>query len=597
VGGHSKGRIIAVNGPLATCEVEQGREVLQNEVAYVNCQGVPLKAEVIRVRGRQIDMQVFESTTGMVVGDEVDFSGELLSVTLGPGILGMIYDGLQNPLKQLENAQGFFLKRGQYLKPLDEEKQWQFTPAVVLGSVVKAGQHLGSVPEGIFQHHIIAPLRLQGTWEVIEIKPEGLYRVSDPIATLKNTSDYSFLLGKEEQVTLKQEWPVKMPVRAYAERMLPNRQLLTQCRLIDIFFPLAEGGTACIPGPFGAGKTVLQQIISRYAEADVVIIVACGERAGEVVETIREFPELEDPKTGESLMNRTVIICNTSSMPVAAREASIYTGVSIGEYYRSLGLKVLLLADSTSRWAQALRESSARLEEIPGEEAFPAYLESRIAAVYERAGLVRLHDGNTGSLTLIGTVSPAGGNFEEPVTQNTLKVVGAFYGLSRSRSDQRRYPAIDPLISWSLYLRQMKESLEERREGWVELVEEVHRLLYAGSEVHQMMLVVGEEGISVNDLVTYLKSEIVDAVCLQQDSFDIVDRATSRERQVTDFLLLMDIVRHPFAFETKEAARRSMAALHNSFFQMKYCPYQGETYQKYRGEIEAVLAGKGVICS
>lgn len=593
MGGHSKGRIIAVNGPLATCEVEQDQEVLQNEVAYVNCQGAPLKAEVIRIRDRQIDMQVFESTTGMVVGDEVNFSGELLSATLGPGILGMIYDGLQNPLTQLENAQNFFLKRGQYLKSLDEERQWDFTPCVEKGAVVKAGQYLGSVPEGLFRHHIMVPLRLHGIWEITDIRPRGLYRVSETIAILTNTAEQ----GQEVTVTMKQEWPVKMPVRTYEERLLPNRQMLTQCRLIDIFFPLAEGGTACIPGPFGAGKTVLQQIISRYAEADVVIIVACGERAGEVVETIREFPELEDPKTGESLMNRTVIICNTSSMPVAAREASIYTGLTIGEYYRQQGLKVLVLADSTSRWAQALRESSARLEEIPGEEAFPAYLESRIAAVYERAGLVRLHDGNTGSLTIIGNVSPAGGNFEEPVTQNTLKVVGAFYGLSRSRSDQRRYPAIDPLISWSLYLRQMKESLEERREGWVALVEEVHRLLYAGSEVHQMMLVVGEEGISVNDLVTYLKSEIVDAVCLQQDSFDVVDRATSRERQIADFLLLMDVVRHPFAFNTKEEARRNMTALHNSFFQMKYCPYQGETYQKYRNDIESVLAGKGVICS
>ncbi|MCE5262488.1 MAG: V-type ATP synthase subunit A [Deltaproteobacteria bacterium] len=593
MGGHSKGRIIAVNGPLATCEVEQGQEVLQNEVAYVNCQGSPLKAEVIRVRGRQIDMQVFESTTGMVVGDEVNFSGELLSATLGPGILGMIYDGLQNPLMQLENAQGFFLKRGQYLKALDEERPWPFVPSVAPGAIVKAGHYLGTVREGLFDHHIMVPLMLHGTWEVREVKPEGQYRISETIAVLRNTAEQ----GQEVTVTMKQEWPVKMPLRTYEERLLPNRQLLTQCRLIDIFFPLAEGGTACIPGPFGAGKTVLQQIISRYAEADVVIIVACGERAGEVVETIREFPELEDPKTGESLMNRTVIICNTSSMPVAAREASIYTGITIGEYYRQQGLKVLLLADSTSRWAQALRESSARLEEIPGEEAFPAYLESRIAAVYERAGLVRLHDGNTGSLTVIGNVSPAGGNFEEPVTQNTLKVVGAFYGLSRSRSDQRRYPAIDPLISWSLYLRQMKESLEERRAGWVGLVEEVHRLLYAGSEVHQMMLVVGEEGISVNDLVTYLKSEIVDAVCLQQDSFDVVDRATSRERQVSDFLLLMDVVRAPLAFSSKEEARRGMTALHNAFFQMKYCPYQGENYKMYRGEIESVLAGKGVICS
>lgn len=586
----SKGRIIAVNGPLATCEVDQGRNVVQNEVAYVQCQGTPLKAEVIRVRGRQIDMQVFESTTGMMVGDEVFFSGELLSATLGPGILGMTYDGLQNPLMLLENEQNFFLKRGQYLNALDEERSWHFTPGATAGAVVAAGQYLGWVPEGLFKHHTVVPFSLRGTWQVAEIMPEGDYRVNETIAVLKNTTD-----GRSIPVTLKQEWPVKMPLRAYRERLLPNRQMLTQCRLLDIFFPLAEGGTACIPGPFGAGKTVLQQIISRYAEVDIVIIVACGERAGEVVETIREFPLLEDPKTGGSLMNRTVIICNTSSMPVAAREASIYTGITLGEYYRSLGLKVLLLADSTSRWAQALRESSARLEEIPGEEAFPAYLESRIAAVYERAGLVRLFDDTTGSLTVIGNVSPAGGNFEEPVTQNTLKVVGAFYGLSRSRSDQRRYPAIDPLISWSLYLRQMQPFLEARCDGWVNLVEDVHRLLHTGSEVHQMMLVVGEEGIALSDLVSYLKSEIVDAVCLQQDSFDVVDRATSLERQVADFLLLMKMVRHPFTFESKEKARLDMTALHNLFFQMKYCPYQEEAYLKYRSEIESTLAGEGAI--
>ncbi len=590
MGDLSKGRIIAINGPLATCEVEQGRDVLQNEVAYVTCQGTPLKSEVIRVRGRQIDMQVFESTTGMMAGDEVVFSGELLSATLGPGILGMTYDGLQNPLMLLENEQDFFLKRGQYLKALNEEKTWHFTPRASIGDVVRAGQYIGSVPEGLFTHHTVVPFKLKGTWEITEIVPQGDYRVSEQIALLKNTAD-----GRVAPVTLKQEWPVKMPLRVYRERLLPNRQLLTQCRLLDIFFPLAEGGTACIPGPFGAGKTVLQQIISRYAEVDIVIIVACGERAGEVVETIREFPELEDPKTGGSLMNRTVIICNTSSMPVAAREASIYTGVTLGEYYRSLGLKVLLLADSTSRWAQALRESSARLEEIPGEEAFPAYLESRIAALYERAGLVKLADGSTGSLTMIGNVSPAGGNFEEPVTQNTLKVVGAFYGLSRIRSDQRRYPAIDPLISWSLYLQQMKSFLEARQEGWVNLVKDVHRLLRTGSDIHQMMLVVGEEGIALSDLVTYLKAEIVDAVCLQQDSFDVVDRATSLERQVDDFLLLMKMVRHPFTFDSKEKARLDMTALHNLFFQMKYCPYRKEAYLKYRGEIESILAGEGAI--
>jgi V/A-type H+-transporting ATPase subunit A len=575
--------IVAVNGPLVTVELSKDQEVMMNEVAYAMCNGIPLKSEIIRIRGRLVDMQVFESTTGLRVGDPVVFSGELLSATLGPGMLGMIYDGLQNPLRKLENDQGFFLRRGQYVTALNEEKTWDFTPIVGRGTRVKGGHYLGKVQEGIFDHYIMVPLSFQEIWEVVDLKGPGTYTVKDPVATLRNQD------GREVTLTMEQKWPVKIPVRAYKERLLPNRQFLTQCRLIDIFFPLAEGGTACIPGPFGSGKTVLQQIVSRYAEADIVIIVACGERAGEVVETIREFPELEDPKTGKSLMNRTIIICNTSSMPIAAREASIYTGVTLGEYYRQMGLRVLILADSTSRWAQALRESSARMEEIPGEEAFPAYLESRIAAFYERAGLVRLYNGSTGSLTLVGNVSPAGGNFEEPVTQNTLKVVGAFYGLSRTRSDQRRYPAIDPLISWSLYLNQMRESLGSRHPEWVSLVEEAQNLLFRGNEIHQMMLVVGEEGVSVEDLVIYFKSEIVDAVCLQQDSFDAVERATSLERQVSDFLLLMDMVHHPFTFQDKEEARKEMTRLQNLFFQMKYCPFKSEAYQKYRKEIESIL--------
>jgi V/A-type H+-transporting ATPase subunit A len=575
--------IVAINGPLITVELFRDQEVMMNEVAYAMCNGIPLKSETTRIRGRLVDMQVFESTTGLRVGDPVVFSGELLSATLGPGMLGMIYDGLQNPLHKLENDQGFFLRRGQYMTALNEEKTWDFTPIVGRETRVKGGHYLGKVREGIFDHYIMVPLSFQETWEVVNLKGPGAYTVKDPIATLRNQD------GREVNLSMKQQWPVKIPVRAYKERLLPNRELLTQCRLIDIFFPLAEGGTACIPGPFGSGKTVLQQIISRYAETDIVIIVACGERAGEVVEIINEFPKLEDPKTGKSLMQRTIIICNTSSMPIAAREASIYTGVTLGEYYRQIGLKVLILADSTSRWAQALRESSARMEEIPGEEAFPAYLESRIAAFYERAGLVRLYNGSTGSLTLLGNVSPAGGNFEEPVTQNTLKVVGAFYGLSRTRSDQRRYPAIDPLISWSLYLNQMKESLGNRHPQWVSLVEEAQHLLFRGDEIHQMMLVVGEEGVSVEDLVIYLKSEIVDAVCLQQDAFDAVERATSLERQVSDFLVLMDMVHHPFMFQDKEEARKGMTRLQNLLFQMKYCPFKSELYQKYRREIESIL--------
>jgi hypothetical protein len=397
------------------------------------CGGVPLKSEVIRIRGRQIDLQVFESTIGLKVGDDTEFSSELLSATLGPGMLGMIYDGLQNPLQELENDQGFFLRRGQYLPALDQKKLWDFEPMVKAGAQVRAGHYLGQVTEGLFPHPIMAPLRLLGAWEVKEIKAAGPYTVNETIAILKSLDSQAV---QEVNVTLKQEWPVKRPMRIYEERLLPDTQLLTQCRLIDIFFPMAEGGTACIPGPFGAGKTVLQQIISRYAQTDIVIIVACGERAGEVVETIREFPELEDPKTGRSLMERTIIICNTSSMPVAAREASIYTGVTLGEYYRQLGLKVLLLADSTSRWAQALRESSARMEEIPGEEAFPAYLESRIAAVYERAGKVRLHNDESGSLTMIGTVSPA--PVFETVTEN-----GTGYEPDDDRGDGKSLAELD----------------------------------------------------------------------------------------------------------------------------------------------------------
>lgn len=581
------GRVVSVNGPLVVAEIDPGREVMQNEVAYVHCQGQSLKSEVIRIRGRQVDMQVFESTAGLMIGDAVDFSGQVLSAVLGPGMLGNIYDGLQNPLALLENSQDFFLKRGQYLAPLDENKKWDFVPTAKKGDKLKPGQYLGRVTEGLFPHPIMIPLKLSGNWEVVEIVSAGKYNVSQVLAKIENPE------GLKIEVCMKQDWPVKMPMRAYQERLLPDKQLLTQCRLIDIFFPLAEGGTACVPGPFGAGKTVLQQIISRYAEADIVIIVACGERAGEVVETIREFPHLEDPKTGRSLMDRTVIICNTSSMPVAAREASIYTGLTLGEYYRQLGLKVLLLADSTSRWAQALRESSARLEEIPGEEAFPAYLESRIAAVYERAGVVKLHDGGSGSLTMIGNVSPAGGNFEEPVTQNTLKVVGAFHGLSRSRSDQRRYPAIDPLISWSLYLNQMEGFLNQRHPQWTEKVKQTHRLMSDGHAVHQMMLVVGEEGIPLSDLVTYLKSEIVDAVCLQQDSFDAVDKATSRERQIDDFLLLTEMMDHRFEFEGKDQARADMTHLQNLFFQMKYSQYQSDRYAGYRREIGQML-GKEV---
>jgi len=520
--------------------VEFDGPVVQNEVAYARLGDLHLMSEVVRVRGAFADLQVFEDTGGLTVGGPVEFTGELLSAELGPGLLTQIYDGLQNPLPQLAEQLGFFLQRGTYLDALPREQRWEFTPEAEPGTTVTAGEYLGSVPEGIFTHRIMVPFHLRGTYIVETIAPAGSYTVTDTIATLKDEK------GETVDIAMLQRWPVKLPIQAYAERLRPSEPLVTKVRIIDTFFPVARGGTYCIPGPFGAGKTVLQQITSRYAEVDIVVIAACGERAGEVVETLREFPELKDPRTGKSLMDRTVIICNTSSMPVAAREASVYTGVTIAAYYRQMGMNVLLLADSTSRWAQALRETSGRLEEIPGEEAFPAYLESVIASFYERGGVVRLKDGNTGSVTIGGTVSPAGGNFDEPVTQATLKVVGAFHGLSRNRSDARRYPAIDPLDSWSKY-----PSVVDKAG-----IEAAVRVLRQGSDVEQMMKVVGEEGTSIDDFITYLKADFLDATYLQQDAFHAVDAATSADRQKHVFAVLSNILGSRMTFDDKAAARR-----------------------------------------
>ncbi|OGV32057.1 MAG: V-type ATP synthase subunit A, partial [Lentisphaerae bacterium GWF2_45_14] len=490
------GRIVGVNGNMITVEFDT--EVTQNEVAYAILGEERLKSEVIRVRGRRADLQVYEDTRGLKVGDRVEFTDELLSVELGPGLLTKVYDGLQNPLNELAEKSGFFLKRGLYLPALDYAKQWEFTPCVEPGAKVRAGEKIGSVPEGIFDHFIMLAFDLKGEWELVSIKPKGSYTVKDTVAVIKNEG------GETREVTMSQKWPVKVPISCYKEKILPEETLITQQRIIDTFFPVATGGTFCTPGPFGAGKTVLQHALSRYAQADIVIVAACGERAGEVVEILREFPHLEDPKTGRTLMERSIIICNTSSMPVAAREASVYTAVTMGEYYRQMGLNCLLLADSTSRWCQAMREMSGRLEEIPGEEAFPAYLESLIAAFYERAGLVKLNNGKLGSVTIGGAVSPAGGNFEEPVTQATLKVVGAFLGLSRERSDARRFPAIHPLDSWSKY----KSIVDPDN------IEFARGILRRGNEVNQMMKVVGEEGTHINDFIIYLKGEFLDYVYL-----------------------------------------------------------------------------------
>ncbi len=571
----TKGKVVAVNGNMVSVQFDG--KVSLNEVGYVKVADQSLKGEVIRIRGNTAQMQIYEMTKGISTDCVVEFTGDLLSVEVGPGLLGQVYDGLQNPLPLLAEHSGYFLERGVYLSALDEEKEWDFTPVAEVGKKLQAGDTLGTVPEGPFVHKIQVPYSFLGTYTVKSVVSAGKYKIHDTIAALTDEK------GKNVNVCMSFKWPVKRAVNCYAERLNPSDPMVTKIRLIDTFFPVAKGGTYCIPGPFGAGKTVLQHTTSRNADVDIVIIAACGERAGEVVETLTEFPELKDPRTGRSLMERTIIICNTSSMPVASREASVYTGVTLAEYYRQMGLHVLLLADSTSRWAQAMREMSGRLEEIPGEEAFPAYLESTIASFYERAGIVKLHDGELGSVTIGGTVSPAGGNFEEPVTQATLKVVGAFHGLSRERSDARRYPAIDPLDSWSKY-----KSVQRS-----DLVEYARSLYRRGSEVNQMMKVVGEEGTSLEDFIIYLKSEFLDAVYMQQDSFDEVEGATPPERQKYIFRKVITILGSSFALKEKDEARVFFNNLRQKFIDMNYAKFQSDEFKKLESDVDKVLEGHG----
>ena len=568
------GKVIGVNGNMITIEVEGN--VSMNEVGYVVLGDKKLKSEVIRIRGSEAELQVFEMTRGIGIGDLVELTNDLLSVELGPGLLGQIYDGLQNPLPQLAEQCGFFLERGVYLEPLDNSIKWDFTPKAEINSSVTGGDILGVVPEGIFEHRIMVPFYMRDQYTVKSIVSSGSYTIDETVAEITDSK------GTTYNLTMKFDWPVKRAITNYAERLKPTEPMVTKLRVIDTFLPVAKGGTYCIPGPFGAGKTVLQQVTSRNAEIDIVIIAACGERAGEVVETLKEFPELIDPRTGKTLMERTIIICNTSSMPVAAREASVYTAVTLAEYYRMMGLDVLLLADSTSRWAQAMREMSGRLEEIPGEEAFPAYLESVIASFYERAGVVKLKTGEIASVTIGGTVSPAGGNFEEPVTQATLKVVGAFHGLSRERSDARKYPAIDPLESWSNY----ESALDQN------LTDYAKEILFIGNEIDQMMKVIGEEGTSTEDYILYLKSEFLDSVYLQQNSFDPVDVSVSTERQKHVFNLILNILGAEFNIKTKDEARQYFYQLRQKFLDYNGSESDSESFKSLEEEIISMLESK-----
>jgi len=580
-------RVVTVRDSLVTVEVSN-IHIRKNEVGYICVGDERLMAEVLRIQGTTADMQVFEETDGVRVGDKVELTGEMLSVTLGPGLLSQVFDGLQNPLEVIAGKHGFFLPRGVDFFPLDQSKKWLFTPSVSVGDKLEAGQAIGSVPEGRFNHKIMVPFDITGTVEITRIQ-EGNFTVEEPIASIKTFK------GDERELALAQRWPVRRPVpekmykNRVAKREYPYEPLTTTTRIIDVFFPIARGGTACIPGPFGAGKTVLQNLISRYSHIDIVIIVACGERAGEVVETITEFPNTPDPLTGGVLMDRTIIICNTSSMPVAARESSIYTGVTLGEYYRQMGYQVLLIADSTSRWAQAMRETSGRMEEIPGEEGFPAYLDSSIKNIYERAGVVKTSNNTEGSLTIIGTVSPAGGNFEEPVTQATLGTVKTFLGLSSARAYKRFYPAIDPLISWSRYLDQLKPWYDKNiNADWVNEVKMMHEMLHRGEAIYQMMQVTGEEGITIEDFIDWQKATIIDMVFLQQDAFDEVDITVSSDRQQESFALMKKLITQDFKFKDKDECQEFFTKITGLYKNFNYSPVDAPAYKNYKQEIIAL---------
>lgn len=560
--------------------------VAQNEICYVTVKGRDLMAEVIKVEGNHAIVQVFESTRGMRVGDIATFEQHMLEVQLGPGMLSKNYDGLQNDLDKME---GVFLSRGQYTDPLDREKLWAFKPIAKVGDSVEAASWLGEVNENFQPHKIMVPFVFEGSYTVKTIVPEGEYNVDHVIAVLQDAD------GNDHEVTMVQRWPVKKANNAYQEKPRPFRLLETGVRVIDTMNPIVEGGTGFIPGAFGTGKTVLQHAISKQAEADIVIMAACGERANEVVEIFKEFPELEDPHTGRKLMERTIIVANTSNMPVAAREASVYTAMTMAEYYRSMGLKVLLMADSTSRWAQALREMSNRLEELPGPDGFPMDLSAIIANFYARAGFVYLNNGKTGSITFIGTVSPAGGNLKEPVTENTQKVARCFYALEQDRADRKRYPAVNPIESYSKYIEypEFREDISKRAgEGWLDLVEEAKRRMLRGREVAEQINILGDDGVPLDHHETFWKSELIDFIIYQQDAFDDIDQITPLERQGFMMRLVMGICAKNFAFDNFEEVSDFFKRLINLLKQMNYSEYKSEQFEKYLAEANQLVANQ-----
>ena len=577
----TKGTVLGVIANMVTLTVDG--PVAQNEICYISTGGDRLMAEVIKVVGKNVYVQVFESTRGLKVGAEAEFTGHMLEVTLGPGMLSKNYDGLQNDLDKME---GVFLKRGQYTYPLDKEKKWLFKPIVKAGDEVGPSAWLGEVEENHQPLKIMVPFQLQGTYKVKSIVEEGEYTIEDTVAVLTDAE------GNDIPVNMIQKWPVKKAMTNYKEKPRPYKLLETGVRVIDTMNPIVEGGTGFIPGPFGTGKTVLQHAISKQAEADIVIIAACGERANEVVEIFTEFPELVDPHTGRKLMERTIIIANTSNMPVAAREASVYTAMTIAEYYRSMGLKVLLMADSTSRWAQALREMSNRMEELPGPDAFPMDLSSIISNFYGRAGYVKLNNGETGSITFIGTVSPAGGNLKEPVTENTKKVARCFYALEQDRADKKRYPAVNPIDSYSKYIEypEFEDYITKRINGeWIGKVNEVKTRLQRGKEIAEQINILGDDGVPVEYHVTFWKSELIDFVILQQDAFDEIDAVTPMERQEEILNMVIDICHTEFEFDNFNEVMDYFKKMINICKQMNYSKFKSEEYDNFYKQLQELI--------
>ncbi len=577
----STGKVTGIVSNLVT--VECNGPVSQNEICYIRLGDTRLRAEVIKVNGKNAAVQVFESTRGLKNGDSVEFEDKMLEVTLGPGLLSSCYDGLQNDLTTMT---GVFLKRGEYTDALNHEKLWEFTPLAKAGDKVVAADWLGNVKEGWLDHKIMVPFSFKGEYTVKSIAEAGEYNVDKVIAVLVNEE------GEDVEVTMTQRWPVKVAIKGYKEKPRPSRIMETGVRVIDTLDPIAEGGTGFIPGPFGCGKTVLQHAIAKQGDADVIVMAACGERANEVVEIFTEFPELIDPHTGRHLMERTTIICNTSNMPVAAREASVYTAMTICEYYRAMGLKVLLLADSTSRWAQALREMSNRMEELPGADAFPVDLSAIISNFYARAGMVVLNNGQTGAVTFIGTVSPAGGNLKEPVTESTKKAARCFYALEQNRADRKRYPAVNPIDSYSKYLEypEIREHLAERiMPGWVEMVEKTKNIIRKGRDAQEQINILGDDGVPMNYHEVFWKSELVDFVILQQDAFDAVDALCPIERQKFMLSLVLEICDHSFEFENFEECRKFFKELINTLRQMNYSEFHSEAFENYYQQIKNIL--------